>query len=183
MSKTVLIQTIQFSKSTQFRSILPIDRTLSGATTPEWTLERWKWKSVLHSPKLLHYCNLTIRLFIVISQPFVGMSYPCVEMQSVYSTATNRLGKWKLWLTGWLSWFILMYKNCKEHAIVSPQQQRPLIYLNITAIWWLVLRYFRYGGSIKDAESREAEVETEALWRMSVNKRSTSVVTPTARDL
>ena len=34
MSKTVLFQTIQFSISTQFSSIWPIDRTLSGATTP-----------------------------------------------------------------------------------------------------------------------------------------------------
>ena len=32
--KTVLFQTIQFSKSTQFSSILPIDRTVSHATTP-----------------------------------------------------------------------------------------------------------------------------------------------------
>ena len=33
MSKTVLFQTIQFILSTQFTSIWPIDRTLSGATT------------------------------------------------------------------------------------------------------------------------------------------------------
>ena len=32
--KTVLFQTIQFSISIQFSSIRPIDRTLSGATTP-----------------------------------------------------------------------------------------------------------------------------------------------------
>ena len=32
--KTVLFKTIQFNKSTQFSSIWPIDRTLSGATTP-----------------------------------------------------------------------------------------------------------------------------------------------------
>ena len=32
--QTVLFQTIQFSISTQFSSIWPIDRTLSGATTP-----------------------------------------------------------------------------------------------------------------------------------------------------
>ena len=35
MSKTVLFQAIQFSMSTQFISIWPIDRTLSGATTPD----------------------------------------------------------------------------------------------------------------------------------------------------
>ena len=33
MSKTVLFQTIQFSISTQFSSIWPIDMTLLGATT------------------------------------------------------------------------------------------------------------------------------------------------------
>ena len=33
MLKTVLFQTIKFNISTQFSSILPIDRTLSGATT------------------------------------------------------------------------------------------------------------------------------------------------------
>ena len=32
--KTVVFQTIQFSISSQFSSIWPIDRTLSGATTP-----------------------------------------------------------------------------------------------------------------------------------------------------
>ena len=32
--KTVLFQAVQFSISTQFSSIWPIDRTLSGATTP-----------------------------------------------------------------------------------------------------------------------------------------------------
>ena len=32
--KTVLFQTIQFCISAQFSSIWPIDRTLSGATTP-----------------------------------------------------------------------------------------------------------------------------------------------------
>ena len=35
MSKTVLFQTIQFSISTQFSSIQPIDRTLPGAITPD----------------------------------------------------------------------------------------------------------------------------------------------------
>ena len=34
ISKTVLFQAVQFSISTQFSSIWPIDRTLSGTTTP-----------------------------------------------------------------------------------------------------------------------------------------------------
>ena len=41
-----------------------------------------------HSPKLLHYWNLTIRLFSVISRTLVGGGYyPSAENQSVYSTA------------------------------------------------------------------------------------------------
>ena len=40
--KTVLFQIIQFSISTEFSSIWPIDRILSGATTPsQWTWEQW----------------------------------------------------------------------------------------------------------------------------------------------
>ena len=35
MSKTIPFQTIQFSISTQFSSIQPIDWILSGATTPD----------------------------------------------------------------------------------------------------------------------------------------------------
>ena len=35
MSKTFLFQTTQFSKNYQFSSIWPIDRALSGATTPD----------------------------------------------------------------------------------------------------------------------------------------------------
>ena len=35
MSETVPFQTIQFSISTQFSSIWPIDKVLSGATTPD----------------------------------------------------------------------------------------------------------------------------------------------------
>ena len=34
MSKTVLFQTIQFGISKQFSSVWPIDRILSGTTTP-----------------------------------------------------------------------------------------------------------------------------------------------------
>ena len=34
MSKTVQFKTIQFSIRTQFSSVLPIDRTISGTTTP-----------------------------------------------------------------------------------------------------------------------------------------------------
>ena len=43
--KTVLFQVIQFSKSSLFSSIWPIDRTLSGTTTPgSW------WRATPHFP-------------------------------------------------------------------------------------------------------------------------------------
>ena len=82
--KTVLFQAIQFSISTQFSSIWPIDRTLIRCyhPRPEWTWEQWQWKGTRHSPKLQHYWNLTIRLFSVIS----GHSYFSIEKQSIYST-------------------------------------------------------------------------------------------------
>ena len=52
MLETVLFQTIQLSISTQFCSIWPIDRTLSGATTPGQSLPRSNDnKEVLHIPQ------------------------------------------------------------------------------------------------------------------------------------
>ena len=89
--KTVLFQTIQFSISTPFSSILPIDRTLSGATTPSQSGPGSDGnKEVLLSPQSSSIIrNLTIRLFSVISRTFIvgGRSYPSAEKQSVYSTA------------------------------------------------------------------------------------------------
>ena len=55
---------------------------------PEWTWEQWKWRVALHSPKLLHHWNLTIRLFSVISRTLIGeWSYTSAEKLSRYSTA------------------------------------------------------------------------------------------------
>ena len=45
MSKTVLFQTIRFSISTQFSSIWPIDRALSGAAIPDLRATAMKWYS------------------------------------------------------------------------------------------------------------------------------------------
>ena len=70
--KTVLFQTIQFWISIQFNSIWPIDMTIrcfhSGR---EWTWDRWQWRGTPHSPKLQHYCSLTIRLLNIISRTLV----------------------------------------------------------------------------------------------------------------
>ena len=35
---------------------------------PEWTWEQWQWRCALHSPKLQHHWNLTIKLLSVISR-------------------------------------------------------------------------------------------------------------------
>ncbi len=93
-------QIIQISISTQFKyknskllkplfsSILQLIVTLIMFyhSEPEWTWEQWQWRVALHSPKLQHYWNLTIRLFHVISRtPSLGRSYSSVGMQSVYS--------------------------------------------------------------------------------------------------
>ena len=79
--QTVLFQAIQFSISHLFARCLnakqfylthrkdPIRCYHSG---PEWTWEQWQWRVTPHSPKLQHYCNLTIRLFSFISRTLVG---------------------------------------------------------------------------------------------------------------
>ena len=78
MARTVLFQTIQFSMNTQFSSILPIDRTLSGATTPEQSEPQSDGNEgvLLHSANLQQYWNLTIRLFSVINKTLVGGILP-----------------------------------------------------------------------------------------------------------
>ena len=87
MSKTVLFQAIQFSISTQIIVIWPIDRALSGDTTPgesepgndgnEGVLNISQSSSIvgiLPSDCLVSYQDTRW-----------GGSYPSAEMQSVYS--------------------------------------------------------------------------------------------------
>ena len=99
MKKAVLFQIIQFSISTQFKCwycssistlfkcknskllkprfsfIWPIDRTLirCNHSGPEWTWKQWQWRRTLHSSKLQHCWNITLRLFSVISRGAVGV--------------------------------------------------------------------------------------------------------------
>ena len=54
MSKALLFQVIQFSISTQFSSIWPIDRTLSGATTPGYSGSDGNKKLLGISVRILH---------------------------------------------------------------------------------------------------------------------------------
>ena len=72
--------------STQFSSIWPIDRTLSGTTTlgQSGPGSDGNERVLRISPKLQHYSNLTIRL----SYPghSLGGSYPSAEKQLMYST-------------------------------------------------------------------------------------------------
>ena len=87
--KTILFQTIQFSISMQFSSIWPIDRTLSGATTPGQSglgvMSVKRYSAFPKAPALLEPHHQIVN---VIFRTLNGWrSYPSVEMQSVYSTA------------------------------------------------------------------------------------------------
>ena len=85
---TVLFQTIQLSISTQFSSIWPIDRILSGATTPDQSgPESDGNKEVLRIPQGFSI-NGTSPSDCLVSYPehSLGESFPSIETQSVYST-------------------------------------------------------------------------------------------------
>ena len=82
-------QPIQFSISTQFCSIRPIDKTLSGATTPSQSgPDSDRNKRVL---RILHRSGVTgaSPSDCLASYPghLLEESYPSEEMQSVYSAA------------------------------------------------------------------------------------------------
>ena len=84
-------QTILFSISTGFSSIWSIDLTHSGATTPVQSRPGSddNERGTLHSPKLQHHWNLTIRLFSVIFKTLIGVGdlITLQRKQLVYSTA------------------------------------------------------------------------------------------------
>ena len=87
--KTVLFQTIQFIISTQFSSIYPINRTLSGATTPGQSGPGSDGnKGVLHIPQSSSITGASPSDCLV-SYPGHPLreSYTSVEIQSGYSTA------------------------------------------------------------------------------------------------
>ena len=107
--KTVLFQTIHFSISspfqyqtssisiysvyTQFSSIWPIDRTLSGATTPRQSGPESDGNDGYSTfSKLQHYWNFTIRLFNVISRTLWGEILPlCRDAVGIFCWL-SRLG-------------------------------------------------------------------------------------------
>ena len=88
LSQTVLIQIIQFSISTQFSSIYPIDSALSGATTPCQSGPGSNGnEGVLRIPQSSSVTGTSLSDCLV-SYPghILEGSYPSAEMQSVYST-------------------------------------------------------------------------------------------------
>ena len=88
MSKIALFQTIQFSISTQFSSIWPIERTLSGATTPGPNGPGSDGnEGVLHIPQSSSITGASLSVCLV-SYPGHSLegSYPFAEKQWVYST-------------------------------------------------------------------------------------------------
>ena len=90
MSKTVLFQAIQFSISSQFSSIWPIDRTLSGAISPgqrgpksnssEGVLFIARSSSI--TGNLSSYCFVSYPGHLL-----GGVSYPSAEVQSITAPA------------------------------------------------------------------------------------------------
>ena len=100
MSKADLFQTIQFSISTQFSAIWPVDRALSGATTPGQREPGSKGnEEVLLIPQSSSITG-TLPSDCLVSYPghSLGESYPSAEKQSVYSTALANWAK-EAWLS------------------------------------------------------------------------------------
>ena len=104
MSKTVPLQAIQFNLSTQFKckySLILKKNIFQGIDRPYQMLPfraivdlgAMAMKGCFAFPKLQNHCNLTIRLFSVISGHSVWGSYPSAEVQMVYSTG---LADWAL---------------------------------------------------------------------------------------
>ena len=88
MIKTVQYQTIQFSTSTQFSSIWPIDRTFSGATTlGQSGIGSDGNEGVLRVPQSSSNTGTSSPYSLVLYQDTHCVSYPSTEKQLVYSTA------------------------------------------------------------------------------------------------
>ena len=102
MSKPVLFQTIQFSISMQFSCILPIERTLSDATTPGQSEPGNDGnEEVLRVPQRSSITG-TSPSDCLVSYPGYSLgrgSYPSAEVQSVYS-GQNDLGSIYQFLEG-----------------------------------------------------------------------------------
>ena len=112
--KIVLFQTIQFSIRWQFSFIWPIDRTISGATTPgECGPGNDGNKGVLHIPQSSSITGTSLSDCLV---PYLAQSleefYPSAEMQLVYSAAPVDWAKGKsdfILKCDWATWLSNRY--------------------------------------------------------------------------
>ena len=112
MSKTVLFQTVQFSINTQFSSIWPIDRTLSGVTTLGQSRPGSNCnEGVLHISQSSSITGASPSDCLVsFSGHSLDESYPSAEKQSVYSRATANRATSALWQNlKYLSVFLLSF--------------------------------------------------------------------------
>ena len=95
MSKTFLFQTIQFSISTLFSSIQPIDRILSGTTTLSQSGHGSDGnKGILGIPQSSSITRASPSdCLVTYPGHMLEESYPSAEMQSVYSVAPANWAK------------------------------------------------------------------------------------------
>ena len=84
----------------QFSSIWPIDRTLSGATTPGQSEPGSNGNErVLHIPQSSSIIGTSPSYYLEIyTGHLLGEFYSSVEMQSVYSTAPADCGQYLIWI-------------------------------------------------------------------------------------
>ena len=66
----------------------------------------WLRRGTPHSPKLQHYWNVSVRLFSVISEHLLWVSFPSAEIQSVNSTAPAywAMSRWESSINDSLIW-------------------------------------------------------------------------------
>ena len=86
--KTILFQIIPFSISKLFSSVWPIDRTLSGATTPGQSETGSDGnEGVLHIPQSSSITGASSDCLVSYPRHSLKVFYPSAEMYSVYFTA------------------------------------------------------------------------------------------------
>ena len=115
MSKTVLFHTIQFSISTYFSSIWPIDCTRSGATPSSQSGPGSDGnEGVLRTPQSSCSITGTSLSDCLVSYPEHSLveSYLSAEMQSVYSAAPD-------------DWATLAVRGSFSSAEIQPVYSRP----------------------------------------------------------
>ena len=127
MSKTVLFQAIQFSTSTQFSSIWPINRTLSGATTPSQSGSRSNGNErvirIPKAPALLEPHHQFLYSHTGHSLVEVGGLLVCRDAVNVFYSP-SRLGKeikfrkYSIFKVGnYLLWFLLFTEHKSLHEL------------------------------------------------------------------